>query len=222
MTTKRTKRTKGRAKTGGPFDWRLALLLVGAAVISLGGRWMLAGGGQEAPPVGGPFALVTQDGGPMTDQDLLGHHALVYFGYTYCPDICPTTLQAVADALDMVPPAVERAILPVMITVDPDRDSPEKMGDYVSLFHPRMVGLTGDRAHVQQAMESYGIVSERVENTPNGYDMDHVALLFLMGPDGKLESFFTPDVTAADLARRLEEVIGPQVAPLSRAPLSRD
>ncbi|MCF8482015.1 MAG: SCO family protein [Rhodospirillum sp.] len=188
-------------------DWPLAVTLVVVVILAVGGRWLATGGGREADPVGGPFDLVAQDGRVMTDQDLLGDYALIYFGYTYCPDICPTTLQAVSDALDSLPEAVARRIRPVMISVDPERDTPEKMGAYVSLFHPRMIGLTGDRAHVEEAMRAYGILSERVDGTPNGYDMDHSALLFLMGPDGALRSYFLPDVGAAELAQRLTEEV---------------
>jgi protein SCO1/2 len=185
----------------------LAVTLVVVVLLALGGRWMATGGGREADPVGGPFELVAQDGRVLTDQDFLGDYALIYFGYTHCPDICPTTLQAVSDALDSMPEALARRIRPVMISVDPERDTPEKMGAYVSLFHPQMIGLTGDPAHVEEAMRAYGILSEKVDGTPNGYDMDHSALLFLMGPDGALRSYFLPDVGAAELAQRLTEEV---------------
>ncbi|MEQ9121858.1 MAG: SCO family protein, partial [Alphaproteobacteria bacterium] len=125
----------------------LALLVAaGIAVLAV---QVIEGGPNEAggllgqPTVGGPFELVDGDGRTVTEKDFAGRPMVVYFGYTYCPDVCPTELIAIADALDLMPPEEAARIQPVFVTVDPERDTPEVMKDYVGAFYPTMVGLTG-------------------------------------------------------------------------------
>jgi protein SCO1/2 len=107
-------------------------------------------------PIGGPFALVDHDGRPRTDADFRGKLLLVYFGFTYCPDVCPTDLQAIGLALDCLGAAGE-SVQPLFITLDPERDTPQHLADYVPLFHPRAVGLSGDEAAIRGAARAYKV-----------------------------------------------------------------
>src|ERR1700712_4611969 len=125
------------------------VLLLGAAAT----MW-LGGSSPVGPVVGGPFALTDTNGAHFTDKDLKGTYALVYFGYTFCPDVCPTTLNQVAEALDELGPKAER-IRPVFITIDPARDTPAVMKQYVSAFSPRLVGLTGSDAEIGRRAKEY-------------------------------------------------------------------
>ena len=110
-------------------------------------------------PVGGPFALIDHTGEPRTDADFRGKLLLVYFGFTFCPDICPTDLQAIGLAVDQLGAAGE-SVQPLFITVDPERDTPEHLADYVSLFHPRLIGLTGSREAIRQAAGLQGLLRQ--------------------------------------------------------------
>ncbi len=109
--------------------------------------------------IGGPFTLVNTKGKTVTEDILRGQYSLIYFGFTYCPDICPIALQNMTDVLETLGPAGER-ILPVFISLDPERDTPEVMGDYVSHFHPRFIGLTGSLEQTQHAAEQYKVYGE--------------------------------------------------------------
>jgi len=143
---------------------------------------------------------------------LKGHHSLVFFGFTYCPDICPMTMQTIAAALDQLGPAGE-SILPVLITVDPERDTPEVMGEYVANFHPRLIGLTGSIEQVNAAAVAYKVYARKNHmedsdgNPTEDYLMDHTGLTYLMGPDGKYVDHFGNGVSADEIATRLKEVL---------------
>src|SRR3954469_23392300 len=113
-------------------------------------------------PIGGPFALTDQNGTRRTDADFRGKLMLVYFGFTYCPDVCPTDLLQMALAVDQLGPAGEM-VQPVFITVDPERDTPEHLKHYMPLFHPRFVGLTGDAIAIQAAARAYRVYYKKVE-----------------------------------------------------------
>lgn len=188
----------------------LAVLLV-AAVIVLGPRGTSRTAG-EAPPlagatIGGPFNLVDQNGRPFTDRDLKGRFALVYFGYSYCPDVCPTDLARMMNGLKLFEkkdPARAARVQPVFFTVDPERDTPDAVKQFVSAFHPRLVGLTGSPAAVAQAMKSYRIYAKKAG--PAGtkdYLVDHSANGYLFDTEGRPMLLFaasdTPDVIAAQL-----------------------
>jgi protein SCO1/2 len=138
--------------------------------------------GQPAP--GGPFALIDQDGVPRTDADFRGRYLLVYFGLTYCPDICPTELAAIAAALDQLGPEGER-IQPLFVTIDPERDDAAQLKDYVALFHPRIIGLTGSAAQVRQAARAYRVSYAKYDiQGPRDYRMDHSGFVYFMAPGG--------------------------------------
>ncbi|WP_198373701.1 SCO family protein [Roseomonas rosulenta] len=161
-----------------------------------------AGGIQLAQGValGGPFTLVDQTGRTVTERDFAGRPMLVYFGFTYCPDVCPTELGTIAAALDAMGPAGER-VTPVFITIDPERDTPAAMADYVSRFHPRMVGLTGSAEQVAQAARAYRVYYAKVRpRDSSDYLMDHSSFIYFVGPDGRVRSLFRPETTPEAIA----------------------
>src|SRR3954470_5482929 len=130
-------------------------------------------------PIGGPFALTDQNGRPRTDADFRGRLMLVYFGFTYCPDICPTDLQQMGLALDRLGAAGDM-VQPVFITLDPERDTPEHLKEYMPLFHPRFVGLTGDAEAIQAAARAYRVYYKKVElENKSDYTVDHSAFVYL-------------------------------------------
>ena len=135
-------------------------------------------------PVGGPFALIDHTGKPRTEQDFKGKLLLVYFGFTYCPDICPTDLQDVGLAIDQLGEAGDE-IQPLFITVDPERDTPQILGDYVSFVSDRIVGLTGSQAEIDKVVRDWGAVAERVPQDDGSYLMNHTASVFLVNAKGE-------------------------------------
>ena len=148
--------------------------------------------------IGGPFSLIDQTGQRVTDRDFRGRYMLIYFGYTFCPDVCPASLQVISAALDQLGPDAGK-ITPVFITLDPARDTPAKLAEYIKSFHPRLVGLTGSPAEVADAVKAYRVYAKKVpgESNPADYTMDHSSIVFLMGPDGNLVTF-APDTTKVD------------------------
>jgi len=136
---------------------------------------------------GGPFELVDHDGRTVTDRDFAGRHMLVYFGYTYCPDICPTDLTNLATALDAVGPLVDK-LQPLFITVDPDRDTKAVLRDYAGAFHPTLLGLTGTQEQIAGVAKAYRVHRRKFRllgAAAEDYLVDHSSLAYLMGPDGK-------------------------------------
>ena len=156
--------------------------------------------------VGGPFKLVDQDAKPITDQDLKGHPFLVFFGFTHCPDVCPTTLFEVSEVLRALGPQAKN-VRALFITVDPERDTPKVLKDYVSSFDPRVIGVTGDSEAIAAVGKSYRVYAKKVPLDGGGYTMDHTALVYLMNKDGRFVAPFKmnrrPEEAAADLKRYL-------------------
>jgi protein SCO1/2 len=138
--------------------------------------------------IGGPFALVNQDGRRVTDRDYAGQYRIVYFGFTHCPDVCPTDLAAIGQALtrfEKTDPARAARVQPIFISVDPERDSPAVVKDYVAAFHPRLVGLTGTPAEVAEVAKRFAVYYRKDAPQPGGgYAVDHSRVALLMGPDG--------------------------------------
>jgi protein SCO1/2 len=159
--------------------------------------------------VGGPFQLVDQDGKKVSDADFRGRFMLIYFGYSFCPDVCPTTLGVMAEALDRMG-ADGRKIVPVFITVDPARDTPKVLKQYMAAFGPRFVGLTGDDAAIGKVEKAYRVYAKKRpldDAKPDGnYAMDHSSVMYLVGPDGKVVTYYdeaiSPDDLAADLKKK--------------------
>jgi protein SCO1 len=154
--------------------------------------------------VGGPFHLEDQNGKPVSDQDLKGRPFLVFFGFTHCPDICPTTLFEMSQLMHALGPDADRTAA-VFITVDPERDTPAVIKDYLSNFDPHVRGLTGDQASVNAALKAYRVYAKKVPLDNGDYTMDHTALVYLMDKDGSFVAPFnvnrTPEAEAADLRR---------------------
>jgi cytochrome oxidase Cu insertion factor (SCO1/SenC/PrrC family) len=160
--------------------------------------------------LGGPFELVDSKGNTITEKDLLGAYTLIYFGYTFCPDVCPTGLQTAATALELLPSRKSNKVVSLFITVDPERDTPEVMGEYVQHFHKSLVGLSGTQEQIDQAVKSYRVYYRKVVeegNDPDDYLVDHSAFQYLMGPDGKYLAHFNHSISAEDMAKRMSEVI---------------
>lgn len=167
---------------------------------------------QREPPlagarIGGPFTLTDQDGRTVTDRAFAGKYRIMYFGYTYCPDVCPTTAQVIGAAmrlLDKEDPAVSAKVVPVFVTVDPARDTPAVLKQFVSAFYPRFVGLTGSVEAIAAVSRQYGVFASKGETTPNGgYLVSHSNAAYLMDTDGKPIALLPTDkgaqATAAEI-----------------------
>ncbi|WP_119299834.1 SCO family protein [Dongia deserti] len=155
--------------------------------------------------IGGPFELVDQNGNTVTDQTFQGRLMLVYFGFTYCPDACPTALGVMSAALDKLDVAADR-VVPILITVDPERDTPAVLKDYVSNFHPGMLGLTGTKDQIAKAAKAYRVFYQKAAGpTPDDYLMDHTLLIYLMDGDGKYITHFGPDATPDQMADEIRK-----------------
>ncbi len=158
--------------------------------------------------IGGAFALIDQDGRAVTDADFRGRPMLVYFGLTYCPDICPTDLAVIAEAMADLGPAADR-FQPLFITIDPERDTPEQLRDYMGLFDRRIRGLTGDIKAIAAAARAYRVTYAKYDiQGPLDYRMDHSAFIYLMDRDGRFVTRFpqgtSPEQLAAALRAALE------------------
>jgi protein SCO1/2 len=158
--------------------------------------------------VGGPFTLTDHTGKTVTDQTYRGKYMLVYFGFTFCPDVCPTGLQVMSAALDRIGPKAEK-VTPIFITVDPERDTQEQMALYVSSFHPSLVGLTGTPEQIQAAAKAYRVYFQKVkdEKSTGEYTMDHTSIIYLMDPQGKFVTHFTHATPAESMAERIAKVL---------------
>jgi cytochrome oxidase Cu insertion factor (SCO1/SenC/PrrC family) len=154
-------------------------------------------------PIGGPLTLVDQYGAPRTDADFRGKLMLVYFGFTWCPDICPTDLQQIGLAVDQLGSAGEM-VQPIFITVDPERDTPEHLKEYMAMFHPRFLGLSGDAAAIREAARAYRVYYDKIVlDDKSDYTIAHSAFVYLMGRDGKYLGFFPPGTTAETMAKTI-------------------
>jgi cytochrome oxidase Cu insertion factor (SCO1/SenC/PrrC family) len=158
--------------------------------------------------VGGPFTLTDQAGRQRSDTEFRGKLMIIYFGYTYCPDVCPTDLMAITQALDAMGPAAQ-GIQPVFITIDPERDT-KLLGDYVSAFHHSLVGLTGSPEEIRKVANSYKAFYSKVKDERSGdYSIDHAGVVYLMGRSGEYLGFMPPQ-TGPD---RLIEILRKHLAP---------
>ena len=190
---------------------RIALYL-GLAILVVAG--FLAGRDMVSPPgwqaavptsrtegaalFGGPFTLVDHTGKTVTEADFRGRFMLVFFGFTYCPDAYPTALTTMTEALDIIGPAAAR-IVPVFISIDPERDTPEQLAMYIRHFHPSLVGLTGNADQVAATAKAFRVYYAKVEEGEgDDYTMDHTANIYLMGPDGKFRVYFPGSTTTPE------------------------
>ncbi len=197
----------------------LSVLLLIAA-LGVAGWWYVTQPGERVQavdgsghvPIGGPFELVDQTGQTVTEADFAGQYTLVFFGFTYCPDICPTALWEMTQALDMLSeqaPEKAEQVTPIFITIDPERDDVAAMKAYAENFHPRLVALTGTPEQIAKAAREYRVYYKKVEDASDStYLMDHSGFVYLMGPEGRFLKSFThqtpPEEMVAELARRVE------------------
>lgn len=179
------------------------LVLFSAVVLFVAGRNPIT---PQAVAIGGPFRLVDQDGKPASEQDFKGKPFLVFFGFTHCPDVCPTALFEVSEIFRHLGRDADRARA-VFITVDPERDTPGKMKDYLASFDQHLSGLTGDPAAIAAVTKSYRVYSKKVPLEGNDYTMDHTAIVYLMDKEGNFVAPFNlkrrPEDAAAELRRYL-------------------
>jgi len=156
--------------------------------------------------VGGPYTLTDQNGNKLSSADFHGKYQLIYFGYSFCPDICPTTLGVISQALDKMGVDQNR-IVPIFITIDPERDNPTVLKNYMAAFGPRFVGLTGTPAEIAAVEKEYRVYAKKTPLAGGGYGMDHSSVIYLMGADGRLVTFYdeliSPDALEKDLKAKI-------------------
>lgn len=161
--------------------------------------------GMQGPAIGGPFTMTGQDGKPISDRDLRGHPFLVFFGYTHCPDVCPTELFQLSEMLKALGP--DKAVKVLFVSVDPERDTPAVMKDYVSNFDPRIIGVTGSAEETAAMEKSFRVYSRKVPGKDGEYSMDHTAIIYLMDKEGRFVNAFNveqpPQAAAQELAKYL-------------------
>lgn len=183
----------------------VGIALFAVVALLVGGRASIPGATSPSA-IGGPFRLVDQDGRAVSDQDMKGKPFLVFFGFTHCPDVCPTTLFEVSEVLSKLGPDGDR-VGALFVTVDPERDTPEKMKDYLASFDPHLRGLSGDAEAIAAMQKGYRVYSKKVALAEGGYTMDHSALVYLMDKEGRFVAPFNlkrrPEDSAADLRRYL-------------------
>jgi protein SCO1 len=155
--------------------------------------------------VGGPFTLIDGEGVERTEAEFRGRFMLVYFGFTFCPDVCPTELQVMSTALDSLGSLAER-VQPLFISIDPERDTPAAMKDYVANFQPRLIGLTGSAEQVAKAAKAYRVYYRRNDaRDASQYLMDHSSIVYLMGPDGRYLAHFGPNTKPETMAQAIRK-----------------
>jgi protein SCO1/2 len=203
----------------------IALILVGLAFLAVGPeRYRLHQASTddaalgtvavpEGVPIGGPFKLIDDKGQAVTDANYSGRWMLVFFGYTNCPDECPLTLQKMATALGALGPLADR-IAPLFITVDPTRDTPGRLTDYLANFDSRIIGLTGSDEQAAAAAKAYRVYYSPAEHEQSGADIvSHSTFLYLMDPSGKLNALFPQDISEDQLTNALHARISSQTQP---------
>ena len=211
------KMSKPAAATGASRKTLLLALVLGLAAGVMSAVFLYAVPPSETAPtaqatgkalIGGPFSLVDGTGKRVTEKDFAGKPMLVYFGFTHCPDVCPSGLQVIAAALDRLGDKANDLNV-LFITVDPERDTPETIGKYVASFHKRIIGLSGSPEEVAAVTKAYRVYAKKVpdETTPGEYNVDHSSFMYLMDRDGTYARHFPHSVDAAELADALSKAI---------------
>lgn len=191
----------------------LAILAAGAVAAALGATWYMSrnGSGDQfaqcrasqiaggAGAIGGPFELVNAKGETVTDKDVLAEPSLIYFGYTFCPDVCPLDVSRNAEAIDILE-SRDQMVTPVFISIDPDRDTPEVVGDFAYNLHERMIGLTGSPEQVKAASKAYKTYYKAQDKSDEYYLVDHSTFSYLVLPEHGFVEFFKRDTTAEQMA----------------------
>ena len=184
----------------------LGAFLAGAAMLVAAVLYVLPGETTRPSSVGGPFRLLDHNGRVVTDANFRGRPFLVFFGFTHCPDICPTALFEMSEVLKRLGSDADKTAA-LFISIDSERDTPEKLKDYVSSFHPRVIGLTGTPTEIEAVTKAYRAYAKKVPLDGGGYTMDHSAIVYLMDKEGRFVAPFnlkrSAEQAAADLKRRL-------------------
>ncbi|HEY6832168.1 MAG TPA: SCO family protein [Pseudolabrys sp.] len=187
----------------------LSAFLAGLAIflgVFLYATGQMGGGAPGPSAIGGPFALIDQNGKAITDEDMKGRPSLVFFGYTHCPDVCPTTLFDMSELMRALGPDASR-VNALFVTVDPERDTAAAMKDYLSSFDPHLRGATGDQKSIDAVEKGYRVYAKKVPTDKGDYSMDHTALIYLMDKQGRFVAPFKlngkPEEAAAELRRYL-------------------
>ena len=187
----------------------LAVAAAGLAVAALflwQPRPEITASAPQEPALRADFQLTDHRGRTRTDEELRGDWLLVFFGFTNCPDVCPMGLATIAQAIDELGGAADE-VQPLFISVDPERDTPDALAEYVTQFHPSIIGLTGTPEQVDETAKSFAIYKERVEDpsAPDGYTMGHTSSILLFDPEGGFVRLFEYTASPEDIARDLEE-----------------
>lgn len=186
-------------------------VFIAALAVIIGGvlyeQFALGGGDDAGPAVGGPFALIDQNGAPRNDGDFRGKVLLIYFGYTYCPDACPTTLQAISQTLDLLGKDAAK-VQPIFISVDPARDTPGQLKAYAANFHPGIVYLTGAPDALKQAEGEYHVYVAKVPQAgTDDYLIDHSSIIYVMGTNGRYLGAIPTGASPKDMAATLQRYL---------------
>lgn len=192
------------------LSWLFCSLVLAALLVLVGPKRLLAppAGVQNDALIGGDFTLTDSSGKETHAYDFKGKYMLVYFGFTHCPDICPTTLLVMRNALDALG-MKKKEITPVFISLDPERDTPERVKQYITNFGDTLVGLTGSPAQVKQAANAYRVYYSKVEqeNSASGYLIDHSGFVYLMDPKGRYLAHFTHTISETELTSKLNQFL---------------
>ena len=195
----------------------LTAMIVTVAAVA-GGLWFQAREGADGaaaveavptgPNIGGPITLVDQNGTAVTERDLLGHYSIVFFGYTFCPDVCPIGLNRITETLEQLGARGDK-IVPYFFSIDPARDTPAALKEFAEHFHPRLRYLTGSEEQVQQAATAYKVYRKLDKRSPDDmeYVVDHTSLIYVLGPDGKYAAHFSHGTPVQDMAARLKRLV---------------
>ena len=190
-------------------------VLIGITIIIIGviAAYLLYGGnGKGVTAIGGHFQLTDHTGQKRTSESFKGQYTLVYFGYTFCPDVCPTGLQVMTQAIDQLDDKTQNKITPLFITIDPKRDTVDQLNSYVSNFHPRLVGLTGTDEQIARAARAFRVYysqSTEDEGASNDYLLDHSSIIYLMDSAGTYITHFTHTTTVSKILATLKDKLGP-------------
>ncbi len=197
----------------------LPLVIVLGVLVGAGSAYFIGTSRSVGPPpvvlattgkaqIGGPFSLIDQTGKAVTEKDYAGKPMLVFFGFTNCPDICPSGLQVMTAALDMLAAKSDR-LTPLFITVDAERDTPEKLAAYIKSFHPRITALSGSPEAIAAAIKTYRVYAKKVpdDKTPGAYSMDHSSFFYLMDASGQYAKHFPHTIDADKLASEIEAAL---------------